>query len=225
MVRQRRQGFDELRQGLRLRLHLPTRLVDDGAETLLAAQLEDVLKLGIHRFALCLGQFQPGGKQCIRLGLLHGREVQIRKQSPAREVAYQQGIGSLPKEGSGGVVPGHASLLSRFALNQLDYMGCCSALQYIHSSPPAPRGDMATAKTTTMTFRIEPELKEALRTASEREHRSIANMVAVLIMDYCERNGIAIPERGRYCPINQRLTVTGRKMTISSVFIYALDAI
>ena len=39
---------------------------------------------------------------------------------------------------------------------------------------------MASAKTTTLTFRIEPELKEALRTAAEREHRSIANMVAVL---------------------------------------------
>ncbi len=51
---------------------------------------------------------------------------------------------------------------------------------------------MATAKTTTLTFRIEPELKEALRTAAEREHRSIANMVAVLIMDYCERNDIRI---------------------------------
>ncbi len=49
------------------------------------------------------------------------------------------------------------------------------------------RGAMATAKTTTLTFRIEPELKEALRTAAEREHRSIANMVAVLIMDHCEK--------------------------------------
>ncbi|MCP5137861.1 MAG: hypothetical protein H6981_13805 [Gammaproteobacteria bacterium] len=51
---------------------------------------------------------------------------------------------------------------------------------------------MATGKTTTLTFRIEPELKEALRTAAEREHRSIANMVAVLIMDYCERNEIPL---------------------------------
>ncbi|MCG8028658.1 MAG: hypothetical protein N0E59_10675 [Candidatus Thiodiazotropha taylori] len=51
---------------------------------------------------------------------------------------------------------------------------------------------MATAKTTTLTFRIEPELKEALRTAAELEHRSIANMVAVLIMDYCERNDIPV---------------------------------
>jgi hypothetical protein len=51
---------------------------------------------------------------------------------------------------------------------------------------------MATAKTTTLTFRIEPELKEALRTAAQHEHRSIANMVAVMIMDHCERNGITI---------------------------------
>lgn len=36
---------------------------------------------------------------------------------------------------------------------------------------------MATAKTTTLTFRIEPGLKEAMRAAAVREHRSIANMV------------------------------------------------
>ena len=54
---------------------------------------------------------------------------------------------------------------------------------------------MATAKTTTLTFRIEPDLKEALPTAADREHRSIANMVEVLIRDYCGRNGIAIPEQ------------------------------
>ena len=55
---------------------------------------------------------------------------------------------------------------------------------------------MATTKSTTLTFRIEPRLKEALRTAAAREHRSIANMVEVLIRDYCGRNGIAIPEQG-----------------------------
>ena len=53
---------------------------------------------------------------------------------------------------------------------------------------------MATAKTTTLTFRIEPALKEALRTAAEREHRSIANMIEVMIREYCGRNGIVISE-------------------------------
>ncbi len=54
---------------------------------------------------------------------------------------------------------------------------------------------MATTKTATLTFRIEPELKEALRTAAEQEHRSIANMVAVLIREHCERNGIEISDQ------------------------------
>lgn len=46
---------------------------------------------------------------------------------------------------------------------------------------------MATRKTTTLTFRIEPALKE-LRAAAEREHRSSANMVEVLIRHYCGPN-------------------------------------
>jgi hypothetical protein len=54
---------------------------------------------------------------------------------------------------------------------------------------------MATGKTATLTFRIEPQLKEALREAADREHRSIANMVEVLIRDYCGRNKIAISEQ------------------------------
>lgn len=54
---------------------------------------------------------------------------------------------------------------------------------------------MATNKTATLTFRIEPELKEALREAADREHRSIANMVEVLIRNYCNQNGIGILEQ------------------------------
>ena len=54
---------------------------------------------------------------------------------------------------------------------------------------------MATGKTTTLTFRIKPTLKEALRTAAESEHRSIANMVEVLIRDYCNRNDITIQQQ------------------------------
>jgi len=53
---------------------------------------------------------------------------------------------------------------------------------------------MATTKTATVTFRIDPAVKEALRAAAAREHRSIANMVEVLIRDYCDKNNIAIEE-------------------------------
>jgi len=51
---------------------------------------------------------------------------------------------------------------------------------------------MATNKTATLTFRVDPEVKEALRIAAQKDHRSIANMVEVLIRDHCERNDIAV---------------------------------
>lgn len=54
---------------------------------------------------------------------------------------------------------------------------------------------MGTGKTITLTFRIKPALKDALRTSAENEHRSIANMVEVLIRDYCGRHGITIHDQ------------------------------
>ncbi len=53
---------------------------------------------------------------------------------------------------------------------------------------------MANAKTATLSFRIKPGLKEALRVAAEREHRSIANMVEVMILQYCGQNGVAVAD-------------------------------
>lgn len=55
---------------------------------------------------------------------------------------------------------------------------------------------MGNNKTATLTLRIEPKLKEGLRAAAEREHRSIANMIEMLIRDYCEQNGICMTELG-----------------------------
>lgn len=48
---------------------------------------------------------------------------------------------------------------------------------------------MAGNKTATLTLRIEPVLKEALKNAALREHRSVANMIEVMIRDYCENRG------------------------------------
>ncbi|MBE0548354.1 MAG: DUF1778 domain-containing protein [Rubrivivax sp.] len=50
---------------------------------------------------------------------------------------------------------------------------------------------MAASKTATLTLRIEPEIKKALQRAAELEHRSIANMVEVLIREHCRVKGIA----------------------------------
>lgn len=54
---------------------------------------------------------------------------------------------------------------------------------------------MATGKTAILSLRIEPGLKEALRAAAEQEHRSIANMVEVMIREYCGRNSVALAEQ------------------------------
>lgn len=61
-------------------------------------------------------------------------------------------------------------------------------------------------KTATLSFRIEPGLKEALRSAAEQEHRSIANMVEVMIREYCGRVGVAIATDTRAIEGNQRIS-------------------
>lgn len=63
-------------------------------------------------------------------------------------------------------------------------------LEYIYNK--LPRAIMHSTKTATLTFRIDPSLKEALRIAAQQKHRSIANMVEALIRDHCGRNGIEI---------------------------------
>ena len=50
-------------------------------------------------------------------------------------------------------------------------------------------------KTATLNLRIDPNLKEAARIAAQLEHRSIANLIELLIRQHCEREGISIPEQ------------------------------
>ncbi len=54
---------------------------------------------------------------------------------------------------------------------------------------------MPPKKTATLNLRIDPVLKEAVREAALLEHRSVANMVEVLIRKHCEEVGIAILEQ------------------------------
>lgn len=55
---------------------------------------------------------------------------------------------------------------------------------------------MPAAKTATLTLRIDPGVKEGLRIISNQEHRSLANMVEVMIRGYCATNGVTVPEQG-----------------------------
>jgi hypothetical protein len=50
-------------------------------------------------------------------------------------------------------------------------------------------------KTATLNLRIDPNLKEAARIAARQEHRSIANLIEILIRQHCARTGISIPEQ------------------------------
>lgn len=54
---------------------------------------------------------------------------------------------------------------------------------------------MVATKTATLNLRINPILKEAARIAAMKDHRSIANLVEILIRQHCENEGIPIPEQ------------------------------
>lgn len=45
-------------------------------------------------------------------------------------------------------------------------------------------------KTETMNLRVSPDLKELIRLAAERDHRSIANFIEVLVREHCDRQGV-----------------------------------
>ena len=61
---------------------------------------------------------------------------------------------------------------------------------------------MAKTKISTLNLRIEPGIKEAVREAAAIEHRSVANMVEVLIRRHCDQAGIPIPEPANKLPRN-----------------------
>ena len=57
-------------------------------------------------------------------------------------------------------------------------------------------------KTATLNLRIDPTLKEALRIAALKDHRSIANLVEILIRQHCQQVGISIPEQSELFEAN-----------------------
>jgi hypothetical protein len=51
---------------------------------------------------------------------------------------------------------------------------------------------MAVIKPTTITLRIDPAVKEGLRLLAEKDHRSLTNMIEVMIREQCKVHNIAI---------------------------------
>ena len=59
---------------------------------------------------------------------------------------------------------------------------------------------MPKTKTATLNLRIDPGVKEGIRIAADKDHRSIANMVEMLIRRHCADSGIGIPEQDELFP-------------------------
>ena len=63
---------------------------------------------------------------------------------------------------------------------------------------PMPRTKIAT-----LNLRIDPGVKEAVREAADIEHRSVANMIEMLIRRHCDDAGIIVPEQSEMFPGRQ----------------------
>ena len=48
---------------------------------------------------------------------------------------------------------------------------------------------MAVSKSQVVSVRVEPQIKAALQTAADREMRSLANMMEVMVVAYCRTHG------------------------------------
>lgn len=59
-------------------------------------------------------------------------------------------------------------------------------------------------KTTTVTFRMTPSIKDMLRIAADKERRSVANMIEVMVADYAKRFGIKEKQAGRTKTTNKK---------------------
>jgi len=54
---------------------------------------------------------------------------------------------------------------------------------------------MAETKSTSLSVPVHPKVKEGLRAVAEKERRSLANMIEVMIRDYCTRAVVTLEEK------------------------------
>lgn len=66
-------------------------------------------------------------------------------------------------------------------------------------------------KTETVNLRLSPRMKELLRTAAEREHRTLSNMIEALVLDYCESEGIVVAQDERSASRARKKPVTATR--------------
>ena len=66
-------------------------------------------------------------------------------------------------------------------------------------------------KTETVNLRLSPRMKELLRVAAEREHRTLSNMIEALVLDYCKNKGIAVGQGEKPASGTRKRPVTAAK--------------
>lgn len=65
-----------------------------------------------------------------------------------------------------------------------------SKTQYIYNTSQS-WGHMRSTKDETLSIRTSAEIKQLVRQAAEREHRSIASMIEVLVLSYAQQHGLS----------------------------------
>ena len=69
------------------------------------------------------------------------------------------------------------------------------------------RSSMGRTKNEVLTIRTTAEVKALLKLAAERERRSAASMVEVLVLDYAKTHGLTLPDPDQ--PASQGTTKAG----------------
>jgi uncharacterized protein (DUF1778 family) len=50
-------------------------------------------------------------------------------------------------------------------------------------------------KSETLNLRVTPELKELVRLAADKEHRTLSNFLEVLVLQYCAEHGVTVERK------------------------------
>lgn len=66
-------------------------------------------------------------------------------------------------------------------------------------------------KTESVNLRLSPRMKELLRIAAEREHRTLSNMIEALVLDYCESRGIPVEPGEKISSRTRKRPITATK--------------
>lgn len=71
---------------------------------------------------------------------------------------------------------------------------------YICNTSDSADATMSRQKTETLSIRTSTEIKELIRLAAEKEHRSVASMIEVLVLAYARKNHLAATAQSEGAP-------------------------